>query len=145
MNWKKEAVDRLKKFALMHKSLSNIPKEIKRLETEACSIRRARTDATPLRGGGNRREEAMLNNLVRRQKLQWSLEQAKLWVKATADALSVLPAEEKLILQRCFLYPEKGGVEQLCRELGVEQSSIYRKRDTALLNFTLALYGAVES
>ena len=78
MNWKQEAVERLKKFALMHKSVSTIPREIKRLETEACSIRSARTDATPLRGGGNRREEAMLNNLVRRQNLQWALEQAKL-------------------------------------------------------------------
>lgn len=145
MNWKKEAVDRLKKFDVMRCSTLTIPKEIQRLQTEACSIRSARTDGTPVRGGGNRREEAMLNNMVRRQNLQWALDQANLWVKVTLDALSALNPEEKLILHRFFLYPEKGSVERLCRELGVEQSSVYRKRDQALYKFTMALYGAVES
>ena len=32
--------------------------------------------------------------------------------------------------------------KRLCEQLGVEQSSVYRKRDGALYRFTLALYGA---
>ena len=49
--------------------------------------------------------------------------------------------EEKLVLQRFYLSPERGSVERLCMELGVEQSSVYRKRDKALHKFALALYG----
>ena len=52
--------------------------------------------------------------------------------------------EEKLILHRLYIYPEKGGVERLCKELGMETSSIYRRRDKALKHFTLAFYGVTD-
>ena len=50
-----------------------------------------------------------------------------------------------MVLTRFYIYPERGGVSRLCEELGVEQSSVYRKRDKALERFTLALYGELES
>lgn len=84
----------------------------------------------------------MIGNIVKREALKRSLENARRWVDTTEDALSVLSPEEKLVLERMYICPEKGVVNQLCSELGVEQSSVYRKRDCALYRFTMALYGA---
>ena len=58
------------------------------------------------------------------------------------DALS---NEELVILQRMYLFPERGAVDRLCSELGVEQATVYRKRDKALQRFTTAMYGFLET
>jgi len=58
--------------------------------------------------------------------------------------MGVLTPEEKQILHRLLIYPEKRALERLSLELGIEQSSIYRKRDDALRHFTLAYYGVTE-
>ena len=81
---------------------------------------------------------------IHRQELLWTLEQAQLWLKTTDRALSALSNEEKLILHRLYIYPEARASERLCAELGMETSSIYRRRDKALRHFTLAYYGIDE-
>lgn len=144
MNWKNEATEKLRRYHAMQLATLNIPSEIQRLKLDARKIRSAKTDATPVSGGGNGREEALLNNLVRRQELENVLQQSQLWLKTTERALSVLDPDEKQILHRLLIYPEKHAVERLSLELGIEQSSIYRKRDEALRRFTLAYYGTCE-
>ena len=144
MNWKAEAMEKLRRYDAMRLATINIPLEIQRLEIDAQSIRSARTDSTPVSGGGNRREDAMLNNILQRQELNRTLQQAQIWLQATDRALTALSQEEKLILHRLYIYPEKGGVERLCRELELESSSIYRRRDRALKHFTIAFYGIEE-
>ena len=144
MNWKKEATEKLRKYAAMRLAVVNIPEEIKRLEIDAKSIRSAKSDATPVAGGGNKREEAMINNIVHRQELAWTLEQAHLWLRFVDRGLTALSAVEKTILHKLYIYPEKGNLERLCKELGMETSSIYRRRDKALEHFTLALYGITD-
>lgn len=140
MNWKSEALDRLRKYDAMRKAVQNIPEELKRLELAARRIRSARPDGAAVKGGSCR-EDALIDNLVHRQELQNALEQAKLWVGMTERALSVLSGEEKMVLQRMIMFPQRGGVLRLCEDLECEQSSIYRKRDRALHKFTVALYG----
>ena len=141
MNWKQEAKEKLQRYDAMRLATINIPQEIQRLEIDAHSIRSARIDATPVSGGGNRREEALLNNILHRQELTWTLQQAQAWLQITDRALSTLTSREKQILTRLYIYPEKGGLERLCKELDMESSSVYRHRDQALKRFTMALYG----
>ncbi|MBQ3530041.1 MAG: hypothetical protein IJA47_06075 [Oscillospiraceae bacterium] len=144
MKWKNEAMDKLRRYDVMRQALRNIPAEIERLQKDACALRGATTDRTPVKGGGSRREEALINNLVQRQELKLTLEQVKRWLHVTDRGLLALKDDERLVLQRLYLYPEKGAIERLCSELGVEQSTIYRKRDQALERFTLAMYGYAE-
>ena len=145
MNWKEEAKEKLQKYAAMRVAVVNIPKEIKRLEVDSKSIRSAKIDGSPTPGGGNKREEALINNIAHRQELLWTLEQAQLWLRITDQALTCLSSEEKQLLHRLYIYPKKGNLEQICTELGVEKSSIYRRREKALEHFALALYGAIET
>lgn len=144
MKWKNEAMDKLRRYDVMQQALRNIPAEIERLQADACALRGVATDRTPVKGGGNRREEALINNLVQRQELEMTLRQVKRWLCVTERGLLALPEDERLVLRRLYLYPEKGALERLCSELGVEQSTIYRKRDQALERFTLAMYGFPE-
>ena len=145
MNWKSEAMEKLQRYPQMQQAARNIPEELQMLEQAISAIRSSRLDATPAGGGGNKREEMLLNNIVKRQELETTLEQTNLWLNTFHRAMRSLSREEKLILQRMFILPESGCVQRLCEELGVEQSSIYRKRDKALERFTRSLYGATET
>lgn len=142
MNWKSEAIGKLKKYDAMRTSMDLIPKEIARLESEYAAIRSASTDGTPIRGGTSTREDALINNIVERQELAAALASATDWVQIVERGLSCLSAEEQKILQRIYIYPEKKAVLRLSEEMNLDQTNIYRRRDKALTLFTLALYGA---
>ena len=43
-----------------------------------------------------------------------------------------LSREEQVLLQSLVLDHRRGNVERLCEELGVEQASVYRRRNKAL-------------
>lgn len=145
MNWKYEAIDKLKGYEAHRRALENIPREIKRLEGAFVSIRSATTDATPVFGGGSAREDAMLSNIAHREELDRTLKQAKAWVKMVDAGLEVLDDEERLVLERFYIYRAKGNVDWLCDKLCVEKATVYRRRDTALRHFTIALYGVTEN
>lgn len=145
MKWKNEAMEKLRRYDAMRQALRNIPAEISRLKDEAAAIRRANTDMTPVRGNGGYRNDALLNNIAQRQELEWTLKQVRQWLAVADRGLTALPEEDRLILQRLYLYPEKGAVERLCTELGMEQSSIYRRRNQALERFAVAIYGFCET
>lgn len=145
MNWKFEAIDKLKGYEAHKKSLSSIPEEIKWLEMALTAIRSAATDSTPVAGGGCTREDAMLSNIVHRGELARTLKQARIWVNIVDGGLAVLDDEERLVLDRFYIHRAKGNIDRLCEELGVEKASIYRRRDSALRKFTVALYGCTEN
>ena len=145
MNWKREAIDKLKNYEARREALENIPKEIKRLESAYAGIRSATTDGTPVSGGSNTREDSMLSNIVHRDELKRRLREARLWVAQVDKALAVLDDEERLVLDRFYIHRAKGNVGELCERLNVEQATVYRKRDSALRRFTIALYGVTET
>lgn len=140
MNWKEEATEKLRHYDAMRTALTNIPEELERLEQEARAIRSVQTDKVHVKSTGNR-EDALINNLVRRHELAQNYQQAQSWLRTTDRALNTLAPDDRLVLQRLFITKERDSLSRLCSELGVEQSSIYRKRDKALHRFTMALYG----
>lgn len=145
MNWKFEAIEKLKEYEARKRSLSTIPEEIARLEHDAGKIRSATSDSSPVKGGGNAREDMLLSNIVHREELENALRQAKKWVAIVDAGMEVLSAEERLVLDRFYLHPSRGNVDRLCEELALEKSAVYLRRDKALRHFTLALYGASET
>ena len=145
MNWKFEAIEKLKQYEAKKQSLRSIPEEIARLESAMKSIRSATADGTPVQGGGSGREDMMLSNIVHREELERALEQAKKWVALVDAGLEILSEEERLILDRFYVHPAKGNVDRLCGELCIEKSQVYSKKDAALRHFTISLYGGTET
>ena len=142
MDWKREAIDKLKNYEAHKRALDSIPLELERLEAAYTGIRAAKVDGTPTaKGGGNRREDAMLSNIVHRDELKRRLKEARLWVEIVDGGLSILDDEQRLALDLCFIHKVKGSINELCYQLNVDKSAVYRRRDEALRRFTLALYG----
>ena len=144
MDWKREAIDKLKNYAAHREALENIPKELQRLESVYTGIRSTAGRAT-VSGGGGSREDTMLSNIIHRDELKRRLKEARLWVAQVDKALAVLDDEERLVLDRFYIHRAKGNVGELCERLNVEQATVYRKRDSALRRFTIALYGVTET
>ena len=144
--WKYRAIDKLKDYTAQKVSLTNILEEISRLELEACSIKSATADGTPVKGGGSGREDRLLSNIVKRGELNLLLERAKKSVAIIDRGLDVLSADERHILDMMYIFREKGAVGRLMDEYGLqEESSLYRRVNKALIHFTVAMYGATES
>ena len=122
MNWKNEAMERLRRYEGMLLAAKNIPIELRRLEEAAVSIRAGGIDGCAVLSGGNRQEERLLENMMNRQELTWRLRQTESWLDTMERALMSLPREERLVLERFYIRPEKGSVERLCTELGAETS-----------------------
>lgn len=145
MNWKREAIDKLKNYEAHRQALENIPREIKRLESAYTGLRSASTENAPVSGGGGTREDCALSNIVLRDELKRRLKEARLWTAQVDKALAVLGEEETLVLDRFYIHRAKGAVEALCESLSLEKSAVYDRRDKALRHFTLALYGVTET
>lgn len=145
MNWKFEAIEKLKEYTARKNALESIPEEIKRLEEDAQRIRAASTDATPVQGGGSTREDMLLTNIVHREELQRRLSDAQRWVDIVDGGLAVLSDEDRLVLDRFYIHPMRGNVDRLCDDLAIEKAAVYKRKEKALRRFTVALYGATES
>lgn len=145
MNWKIEAIEKLKMYEAKRQALQSIPEEAARLKSSMSSIRSASADSSPVTGGGSGREDMMLSNIVQREELRRSYTQAKRWVAAVEGALGVLTKEERLILDRFYITPEKNAADRLAGELLIDVKTVYRRKDAALRKFTVALYGEIEN
>lgn len=145
MDWKQEAMEKLRQYGARQAALKDIPDDIAMLEAQAQRIRRGSFDDTHVKSGGAVADDQLINNIVRREELKIAMEQAQIWVSRVERGLSVLDADEQLVLKMLYIQPAKGNIDRLCGELCVEQATVYRKRDKALRRFTLALYGCMET
>lgn len=145
MDWKKEAADKLRCYEAKKGSIGRAVEEIKRLDDEMTRARSATLDSIPVRGGSSTWEDRLINNIAHQEELKLAIREARRWVKIVDGGLAALDEQERLVLERFYICRGKGNVERLCGELGVEQATVYRRRDSALRHFTLALYGVVET
>ena len=145
MIWKHEAIEKLKQYGAKRLALEDIPLEIKQLEIGLQSIRSAGPDSSPVKGSSVSREDAMLNNITYREELGISHKQTQLWMKRMDKALGALTADERLILERFYINPEKKAADRLAGDLQVDIKTVYRRKDEALRKFTMALYGVLET
>lgn len=141
VDYKKEAIEMLKGLKGAKSAMRSIPEELERVELKLTGIRSASADGAAVQGGGSGREDALLTNMVRKEKLHSRLKENELWISQVERALSCLEETDRLVLDRMYIQTERGNVERLCEELCVEKSTVYYKRDNALRNFTRALYG----
>lgn len=141
MDWKKEAISKLRGYPGAKAALQNIPEELARMRSQMEGIRSATADGTPTKGGGNGREDAILTNLVYQEELKRRLRQNKYWVSQVERALDTLNPEQRLVLDRLYMRNTRNNIDRLCEELGLEKSAVYDRRESALRRFTRALYG----
>lgn len=144
--WKFKAKDKLMDYLAQKAAVENIAEEITRLESEACSIKSATSDASPTKGGGSNREDRLLSNVVHREELGRMRERAQHHVAEVERALGVLSWDDQHILDVMYISGQKGAVSRLADEYCLaDNRSVYKRVDKALLRFTIALYGVTET
>ena len=144
--WKFKAIDKLRGYTAQKASLTSLPEEIARLESEAYSIKSATSDGTAMKGGGSGREDRLLSNIVQREEHKMMLDRAQKSVSGIERGLSVLSEDERHVLDSMYITQEHGAVQRLMGEYGLaETSSLYKRVNKALHHFTVAMYGATES
>lgn len=68
-----------------------------------------------------------------------ALHAMRLQVEAMDRAMQVLTPEERLVVEQMLVHPATGNAETLCQILGVEKTSVYRRKDKALDKLIQAL------
>jgi hypothetical protein len=68
------------------------------------------------------------------------LETLRQAVRTMEQALALLTPEERLVLEMTVINPKKGAVQKLCHVLGVEASSVYRRRKVTLKKLETTLW-----
>lgn len=144
MRWTECAITDLRKYTGMQESLRNIPEKVKALEIRFESIKGASGDSTPVQGGGSHMEDAMLDNIVERERLKLLYQADRRLVKLIERGLTSLTKEERLVLDLFYINRTKHYLEELEKRLGYEQTQIYRIKTGALYKFTVNMYGILE-
>lgn len=145
MDWKSAAIQRLKDYEARKTSVQLLGEQLDTLELQYTAIRAATTDAEPVRGGdGNRREDALLSNIVLRDELKANKRIALREVEITEKGLAALSKEERSILEAFYMRRPYNHVARLCDELCIEKSEVYRRKGVALEKFAIACYGVVK-
>lgn len=141
MDWKREAENDLKLYAGRCRALKNIKERHRILKEEMTGLRGVSTDRIPTRGGSSRMEEALVNNIVERQKLELSYKLTQRLVTLTKQGLEALEPEERELLHRFYVEPQRYTADLLSEQLHLERSRLYRLKDQALYHFTIGMYG----
>lgn len=143
MDWTKVATEKLKEYSLKKASIGNLTDEIQTLQYRRRSIRSAMSDGSPVAGGTNKREDMLLNTIMQQKELMENLRIVTRWVSRVENALNELSEEERTILDRFFIHPEKGAAERLAMDLGIDIKTVYHRKDRAVNRFTNALCGCL--
>lgn len=141
--WRMDALNELQSHAARKISILNIQKRIASLERDVVAIRSSTSDGTPVQGGGSGREAMLLNNIVERQRLTESLKRTREEVDRVEQALSALTDDNRRILECFFVSPRKGAAIQLANEMGIDEKTVYNRRNDAIWMFKTAMYGDI--
>lgn len=142
MNWREEVTDKLRRYSAMVSAASSIPLELKSLEAELHAVQSTQAARSGV-CGVRAYEDRLMNIIVKQQELENQLCSVESWLQVMDTALGKLMEYERRVLD--MLYIQQIAAPQVCRELGLERSSLYRYRDTALKNLTMIMYGVPES
>lgn len=146
MNWRNEAIERLKSYREYKTEYISISEQIKMLEDRSITPMHAKTDITAVKSSNTHgADEIIINNISRRRELTKRLEVIRRELAITDKALQCLTPNERKILYYFYMVHAKGHIEKLCEALFLERSRVYTLKDDTLRRFTLSCYGIVES
>lgn len=144
LDWKKCAIEDLRKYEGMKRSLELIPKKIRALEEQASSMKGVRMGREPVQGGTSYYEDRLIDNIVERDRLTLNYKAAKILVERIDKAVELLSSQERRVLELFYIRKQEGYIQRLCEELGYEERSIYRMKEDALRKITYAMYGILD-
>ena len=143
MDWKRIAIDDLKKYTQYQSAIVNIPAEIKTLEEQFDGLKSS-GGSTPVKGGTSTYEDRIINNIVKRDRLKLNLKIVRRRMAGIERGLKELTREEHTVLYYFYIDRPNHPIDIIRGKLYLEQSRIYQIKDAALYKFTVSMYGIVD-
>lgn len=140
-NWERQSIEDLQSYEKKKQSISNITEQIEILNMQYTALRGQAFDSSPIQGGGSRMEDHLLDNIVKRERLQMNLSAVKRMVHLIERGLRSLDEKEREMLEVFFVNRPARHIDLLRDKYHVEQSEVYRMKDEALYKFTIGMYG----
>lgn len=135
MDWKICAEDDLRRYKQMKIGLLN-SKDRLRLVSET-----VRAPKTSFGRKSRRAESEIISALVEIERLSANISSAERLLAIIERGLDSLSDEERRLLEKFYMSSSPSKMRHLSEEFGYEPRTLYRKRDRALTNFTIAMYG----
>ena len=144
MDMRELAKDRLRQYAAKAAARENLADEIRELEYRRQSLSSAISQVPGGKSEPGGREAMLVSCIQRQTELEEALYLTRRWLGRMDRGLGILSQEERVVLDRFYIHPEKGAAERLVEELGLDVKTVYRWADRALRRFTAAIWGGVE-
>ena len=142
MDWSKETIYKLYNLTPTTHAIENMKAEIERLQLQLQSIKSSISDGTPVKSGGNTREERLVATIAEIDELRDRIKHESQWVTRMESALADLSAEDRQILDLCYINRRRFPIDEVCTYLCVEKTRAYEKRNAAVERLARRLYGA---
>lgn len=144
MDWRNESIWELRNLEAKRASIKDLREQIRGFSQNMTAIRSATSDGTPVSGGGNGREDMLLNAIMERDALEATLAITTMQVDMVDRALADLSQTDRDILDLCYIHEKQGNLNLLCERLMCEIATVYRRRNTALKRYTIRRRGLME-
>ena len=141
-NWKKSAEADLKDYKKQKAAIKNLTERIKVIDNNMTALKGQSFDSRPKHGGISHYEDNLIESIVLKDKLTRNLEFAKGCVNLIDRGLEDISEEQRRILYMFFM--GGGGFRRVMEEFHIEQAAAYKKKEEALRDFTIAMYGIAE-
>lgn len=135
------AKESLAKLRYYERRVAEIPEEIAEERARITSIKSSTTGSTPVRGGGNKREEWLVSALDHIDRLKADLKYCEGKARLTHRALDMLGPEDRRILEVLYVDKIKRGADVLMDELNIDVRTVWRRRASAFEGYACARFG----
>lgn len=134
MNEKRErAVNYLQRFRRLCENEKIIREQMFAIERLMSTSRTSTLSAVPVKGGGNRYEDYIVNQISNKDDLKVRLAIISGQKAVFQHIIDSLPRHEKAVIERFYITGNsRGAADDLMEKLEFEKSHIYRIRDKAL-------------
>ena len=121
----------------MEVALFCLPSEIEEIEWDMKKTQEAVMGGLPV----DSVKDIQLSRKIMLRKLEYRLKCTQEAVEDIKQALLMLTDEERMILSDFFISNDGKSMKEIARDLGYSLATMYRKKDSALWNYAVNLYG----
>ena len=139
INWKKEAIEELKRLEDLKESIHHLNERIELTQNQLYNISAVQIGERV--GGSGDGDDVRLSKMVELEELKARKLITEKRVQLLQDCLDKLSEEQRLILNRFYIRHTSDYIEELEEVLYMPRATIYREKDRALRRLTELLYG----
>ena len=143
MRWYEAAIHDLRMYESYKRSAENLKMKLEMLSDPYRTVAPMKCEqiGSAPKGGVNAVEDAIIDGLVESEEIRRSVGIEEARIALIERGLCALTPEKRLILEKFYVHRTGRYVDDLCAELNVERSTLYRWKDEALRQYTLECYG----